>query len=171
MSRLKVIAATAAGLAALALGPRVARLPLLIWNASASAPIGLYRLERTPSPMPGDRVAYRPTAEWSRWLASRDYLPEGLPLLKPLAAAAPSIVCRDQDRILIDGAFVARARDADAIGRPLPRWTGCTALAPDAVFLLASDVPDSLDSRYFGPVDRQGLLGRVVPIRVRETRP
>lgn len=168
MRRGPVLAAAVAGLTALALGPLAGRKPLLIWNASASAPIGLYRLDPTASPMPGDRVAWRPSPVWSRWMAERNYLPEGLPLLKPLAATAPSVVCRQQDRILVDGRIVARARARDAAGRPLPRWSGCIALAPDAVFLLAPEVPDSLDSRYFGPVDRRDLLGRVVPIRVRE---
>lgn len=170
MSRRPVLAAALAGLAALALGPLAGRTPLLIWNASASAPTGLYRLEPGASPIPGDRVAWRPTPVWSRWMAERNYLPEGLPLLKPLAATAPSVVCRHEDRILIDGRTVAWARTQDAAGRPLPRWSGCLALGPDAVFLLAPDVPDSLDSRYFGPVDRRDLLGRVVPIRVREAR-
>lgn len=168
MKRCRLFAAAVAGFAALALAPLAGRTPLLIWNASASAPIGLYRLVPTASPIPGDRVAWRPTPVWSRWMAERNYLPEGLPLIKPLAATAPSVVCRQQDRILIDGRTVARARARDAAGRPLPRWSGCLALGADAVFLLAPEVPDALDSRYFGPVDRRDLLGRVVPIRVWE---
>jgi conjugative transfer signal peptidase TraF len=168
MRRRQVILAAGLGLAAVALAPLAARSPWLIWNASASAPIGLYRLERTTTPSTGERVAWRPTPGWSRWLASRGYLPEGALLLKPLAATAPSQVCRRRDLILIDGRPAARARPADTAGRPLPSWSGCITLDAGTAFLLASDVPDSLDSRYFGPVDRRDILGRVTPIRTRE---
>ena len=170
MSRAGLLVGGGLGLAALALGPVAAPTPLLIWNASASAPIGLYRLEPGVSPAVGERVAYRPAPDLSRWLAARGYLPAGLPLLKPVAAAAPSVVCRTGRTVTIDGRAVAEARLRDAAARPLPVWQGCVRLETDAVFLLAADVPDSLDGRYFGPVNRRDLLGRVTPIRVWETR-
>lgn len=170
MRRGAVLGCAALAVAGVALGPIAARTPLLIWNASASAPIGLYRLEPTVRPAVGERAALRPTPEWSRWFSARGYLPDGVPLLKPVAATAPSVVCRHDTEISIDGRPVARARDRDAAGRALPRWSGCVALGPEAVFLLAPDVPDSLDGRYFGPVHRDDLLGRVTPIRVREPR-
>lgn len=170
MRRGIVLGGAALAVAGLALGPIAARTPLLIWNASASAPVGLYRLEPTVQPSVGERAAYRPVPEWSRWFSARGYLPEGVPLLKPVAATAPSVVCRHDTEISIDGRPVASARDRDAAGRALPRWSGCVALGPEAVFLLAPDVPNSLDSRYFGPVHRDDLLGRVTPIRVREPR-
>ncbi|WP_325148040.1 S26 family signal peptidase [Brevundimonas diminuta] len=157
-------------LAALALGPVTARAPRLIWNASASLPIGLYRLEPTRAAAAGELVAYRPAPEWSRAFAARGYLPDGVPLLKPVAATAPSVVCRWEQSVFIDGRKVADALEKDRAGRPLPRWRGCITLDPEAVFLLAPDVPDALDSRYFGPVDRKELLGRIVPVRVGEGR-
>lgn len=170
MRRRIVLGCAGVALAALTLGPFAIRTPLLIWNASASAPIGLYRLEPTHSPAAGDLVAYRLAPEWSRAFAARGYLPAGVPLLKPVAATAPSVVCRWEQGIFIDGRTVAMARERDRAGRPLPRWSGCITLGPEALFLLAPDVPDALDSRYFGPVDRKDLLGRVMPIHVREGR-
>jgi len=154
----------------LALGPAVARTPRLIWNVSGSLPVGLYRLEPTRAVAAGDLVAYRPKPEWSRAFAARGYLPDGVPLLKPIAAVAPSVVCREGLLITIDGASAAMALEKDRAGRSLPRWTGCRVLAPQAVFLLAPDVPDALDSRYFGPVDRRDLIGRIAPIRTRGDR-
>lgn len=170
MRRRIVLGCTAAALAALAFSAFTSPTPLLIWNASESAPVGLYRVEPTQFPSIGERVAYRPRNDWSRWLAARGYLPEDTPLLKPVAAVAPAVVCRHGVSILIDGRTVANARDRDAKGRLLPRWSGCVILGPDGVFLLAPDVPDSLDGRYFGPIDRRDLIGRVVPVRVPEQR-
>ena len=170
MKRPVVLGWAGLALAALALAPVAARAPRLIWNASASLPIGLYRLEPTRAAAVGELVAYRPAPEWSRAFAARGYLPDGVPLLKPVAATPPSVVCRQGLRIVIDGRTVAMALEKDRAGRPLPRWSGCITLGPEAVFLLAPDVPDALDSRYFGPVDRRDLLGRIVPIRIREGR-
>ena len=170
MRRAAVLGWAGLALAALALGPVNARAPRLIWNASASLPTGLYRLEPTRAVTAGELVAYRPAPEWSRAFAARGYLPDGVPLLKRVAATAPSVVCRWEQRVFIDGRAVAEALEKDRAGRPLPRWSGCIALDPEAVFLLAPDVPDALDSRYFGPVDRRNLLGRIVPIRIREGR-
>lgn len=168
MKRAVVLGWAGLALAALAISPVTARAPRLIWNASGSLPIGLYRLEPTRAAAAGDLVAYRPTPEWSRAFAARGYLPGGVPLLKPVAATAPSVVCREGLRIVLDGRTVAMALERDRAGRPLPRWRGCIALGPEAVFLLAPNVPDALDSRYFGPVDRRNLLGRIVAIRIRE---
>lgn len=170
MKRAVVLGWAGLALAALALGPVAARAPRLIWNASASLPIGLYRLEPTRAVTAGELVAYRPAPEWSRAFAARGYLPDGVPLLKPIAATAPSVVCRWEQRVFIDGRKVADALEKDHAGRPLPRWSGCITLGPEAVFLLAPDVSDALDSRYFGPVDRKELLGRIVPVRVGEGR-
>jgi conjugative transfer signal peptidase TraF len=171
VKRATVLSAAGLALTALALAPITTHRPLVIWNASASAPIGLYRVDRRAEPIVGDRVLYQPSAQRSRWFASRGYLPANVPLLKPVAATAPSIVCRHGRTITIDRRIASLAQARDAAGRPLPHWQGCTRLGQDAVFLLARDIPDSLDSRYFGPVDRRELLGRALPVWVREARP
>lgn len=168
MSRLRLLGAAGLALAGLGLGSLAAREPLLIWNASASAPIGLYRLDRSAAPVVGERVAWRPARDRALWLEARGYLPSGAPLLKPVAAVAPSMVCREGETVRIDGRRVALARSRDRLGRPLPQWRGCRRLTADTIFLLAADVPDSLDGRYFGPVERAAVMGRVTPIRTWE---
>ena len=76
--------------------------PLLVWNASASAPIGL-------------------------------------------------------------GKIVARQIGADRTGRPMPRWNECRALSGDEIFLILPPT-GSFDSRYFGPVPRGAIIGRLAPL-------
>ena len=55
---------------------------------------------------------------------------------------------------------------ADRKGRELPRWTGCRTLRGGEIFLL-NPAPDSLDSRYFGPLPASRLIGRARPILTR----
>ncbi|TIQ50117.1 MAG: S26 family signal peptidase, partial [Mesorhizobium sp.] len=45
-----------------------------------------------------------------------------------------------------------------------PWWNGCRALGHNEVFVLGSEKSRSFDSRYFGPVPTQNLIGRLVPL-------
>ncbi|CAN5146255.1 S26 family signal peptidase [soil metagenome] len=140
---------------------------LLVWNASASAPIGLYRVDPFAAPRIGDRVVVDPPAPVASFLAARGYLPRGVPLIKTVAALPPSQVCRDGLAISINGRVLASARPEDRRGRRLPVWFGCRTLAAGEVFLLTADVPDSLDGRYFGPTSVTSIRGVAFPIALR----
>ena len=138
--------------------------PELVWNASASVPVGLYRVTSTRSLGVGDLVVVRPPPALAGWLDRGGYLPRGVPLLKPVAALAGHGVCREGVRIVIDGTHVADARVKDRRGRLLPKWRGCLTLADDQVFLLNPHRSDSLDGRYFGPLSLHTVIGRATPI-------
>lgn len=142
--------------------------PRVIWNASASAPIGLYRIQPDSDPPAGSLVAVMPPPPLARWLAGRRYLPEGVPLLKHVAAKAGRRVCRKGDVVSVDARPVAIARARDGRGRSLPVWQGCRTLKTDELLLLNASVPDSLDGRYFGPLPASALLGRATPILTRK---
>ncbi len=143
--------------------------PRLLWNASASAPLGLYRIAQDHRPPVGALVAATPPVLLGRWMAGRGYLPGGLPLLKYVAARAGQQVCRRGAVVRIDGRQAALALSADRMGRPLPVWRGCRVLKSGEIFLLNRTVPDSLDGRYFGPLPTSVLLGRAIPILTRKT--
>ena len=138
--------------------------PQLIWNASASVPIGLYRVQPEPEPNVSDIVVVRPPEPLVGFLSNGGYLPRGVPLLKHVAALGGQRVCRVGAAVSIDGVTVGEALGHDRRGRPLPVWQGCTLLAADQVFLFNADRPDSLDGRYFGPLSRTTIVGRAQPI-------
>lgn len=124
--------------------------PVLIWNASASVPIGLYYLQPEDHLEVADLVAITPPERVARFLAERGYLPRGVPLLKQVLALPGQTVCRIRRLIMIDGVVMAAARERDHRGRPLPVWQGCQMIAEGAVFLMNWQSDDSLDGRYFG---------------------
>ncbi|NWM54772.1 S26 family signal peptidase, partial [Escherichia coli] len=103
--------------------------PRVLWNASASAPLGLYRIEPERDPPPGALVAVTPPQRLARWMAERHYLGEGVPLLKQVAGKAGQRICRLGDSVSVDRRPVAVARKRDRLGRPLPVWQGCRTLA------------------------------------------
>lgn len=164
MRRAALAAAATLGAAAIFAPGLACWQPALLWNTTASAPLGLYRLQSEGRPRVGDWVAARPPAVLALWLAARGFLPLGVPLLKRIAAIAPSVVCRTGATIVINGAMHAAARSADRFGRRLPAWSGCHRLTQAEVFLLNADAPASLDGRYFGPLPARTIVGRATPL-------
>jgi conjugative transfer signal peptidase TraF len=171
MSRASILPAGMLGLALLAGSAVATPRPLLAWNATASAPIGFYRVQPAGTLYIGELVLARPPAPLAVLFARRGYLPLGVPLLKHVAALAGDRVCRTGLRITIDGRFVALALARDHLGRPLPGWSGCRRLADGEVFLLNADVPVSLDGRYFGPLSITAIVGRATPLWILGARP
>jgi len=138
--------------------------PLLVWNASASAPLGLYMLHPAAVIARGDLVLADASRNFARFAAARGYLPMGVPLVKRIAALSGDTVCSTGARITINGDFVATRLAMDADGRPLPVWQGCQRLQHGDVFLLMRAVPDSFDGRYFGLIKHSAILGTLRPI-------
>jgi conjugative transfer signal peptidase TraF len=164
MTRLGLVTATA--LAAIGVGyPGLAPMPTkLIWNASASAPIGLYTVAPADRLDVPELVAVDPPEVLARFLAARGHVPEGVPLMKRVRAVAGQMVCRTGLIISVDGIEVGAALERDRSGRDLPVWQGCERVPAGAVFLMNWQVRDSLDGRYFGLTPTSQIIGRAVPL-------
>lgn len=163
MKRRTILVAGTAAAAALA----SAVLPVsrvLVWNATASVPTGLYHIRGTASLHVGERVAIDPPPHLQRLLAARGYLPVGMPLLKEIAALPGDRVCRTGVSITINGAPVGTAHAHDSRGDALPAWSGCRVIAADELFVMNRRAPDSFDGRYFGPLTAARLIGRASPV-------
>ncbi|MDI1364481.1 MAG: S26 family signal peptidase, partial [bacterium] len=105
----------------------------LIFNTTASAPLGFYWLADS-EPSVGDLALVRPPQSLARWMAIRGYLPLNVPLIKHVAAVGGQSVCGRDDVIRIDGRVVARPLLRDHLGRPLTDYTACRTLRADEVF-------------------------------------
>jgi conjugative transfer signal peptidase TraF len=141
--------------------------PLIIYNGSASAPLGFYRVLPV-SPIQRGGLVLVKTPESVRTLAAeRHYLPFNVDLIKRVVALDGDRVCAFEGIVSINGQAVAKQLEADSKGRPLPRWKGCRTLGTNDVFLLMESVPDSFDSRYFGPVQVSSVVGRLTPLWLR----
>lgn len=165
----KTLIATGAALALIGASAAVRSDPLVVWNASASVPIGFYGITPIEHPQVGDLVAVRPPEPLAEWLYESGYLGRDTPLLKRVAALPGSEVCRHGTTIMVDGEAVAEARERDRLGHPLPAWRGCRTLREGETFFLNADHPGSLDGRYFGPLDTETIIGRATPIWTRES--
>jgi conjugative transfer signal peptidase TraF len=134
--------------------------PFLLWNASASSPVGLYRVDRPERAARGEMVvAWAPKAA-RELAAARRYLPRTVPLIKPVAAVAGDQVCARGMRIRINGRVMALRRARDPTGRPMPWWTGCRRLWRGDLLLLSAGVPGAFDGRYFGITGAGDVIGK-----------
>lgn len=141
-------------------------LPRLVWNASASAPIGLYAVAPGSAAARGDMVIARTPAGVRDLAARRRYIPANVPLVKRVAGVPGDRICATGAAITVNGRTVATRRKVDARGRPLPWWSGCRTLADGALFLLMAETPDSFDGRYFGPTPAKDVIGTATALWV-----
>ena len=132
---------------------------LFVWNASASAPRGLYWVKPGARPRAGDMVIAWPPARARALAAKRGYLPADVPLVKRISAVAGNRVCADERRVTINGRTAAVRLKWDAKGRPMPQWTGCVRLGAGQ-YLLLMDHRWSFDGRYFGVTQSRDIVGR-----------
>ena len=138
--------------------------PRYLWNASASVPIGLYRIAPPGRIEVGDLVAVLPPEPLAGFLADRGYLPRNVPLIKRVLALSGTPVCRHGTTIVAYDHAYGEARRTDSLGRDLPVWQGCRTLAEGEVFLMNWDAEDSFDGRYFGPLPASSITARVIPV-------
>jgi conjugative transfer signal peptidase TraF len=136
----------------------------LVWNASASVPIGLYALSPTLDLEVGDLVAVLLDKPLADFMVERGYIGSGVPLLKRVMALPGHEVCRTGRIITVDHVPLGEALDHDRVGRDLPVWQGCRNIAQGDLFVMNPEVSDSLDGRYFGPIPVRTVIGKATPI-------
>jgi conjugative transfer signal peptidase TraF len=159
-----VVAAMLTGVGLITASTWIKHPPRFVWNASASVPIGLYRIEPAERIDVADLVIVMPPEPVATFLVERGYLPRGVPLIKRVLALAGTTVCRRGTEIVVYGMAYGRARERDSHGRRLPDWQGCGVATGGEAFLMNWDAEDSFDSRYVGPLPVTSIVGRAVPV-------
>lgn len=158
------IAITGAAIAILGLTMAFPPSPRFVWNASASAPVGLYGVTPGSEVDPGDMVIAWLPDPWRALAASRRYLPANVPLVKRVAAGPGDEICALGTQIVINGRWAAKRVAADPRGRPMPWWSGCVRLRGHQFFLLMARSPASFDGRYFGLTEGSQIIGKAHPL-------
>src|SRR6266436_2618327 len=164
MTRLAYVMSTSFVVLAIAGRSSVSIPPKLIWNASASAPTGLYTVRTAADLGVTDLVAVDAAEPLASFLSQREYLPRRVPLLTRIAALPGQTVCRNGSSVTVDTIAMGMALTRDRRGRELPVWQGCRTLRASEIFLMNWDIRDSLDGRYFGPIPKNSIIGRALPL-------
>ena len=129
----------------------------LIWNRTASAPIGLYWLNNDPIAR-DCWVIVSAKSEASVWAQKNGFVGRNWPLIKRVFGIPSDQICRSKNAVFVNDVHVADTKNFARNGLRLPHWQGCFELKTDEYFLL-NEHPDSLDGRYFGATKASDLEG------------
>lgn len=140
-------------------------------NLTPSYPLGIWRIEALDRAVSvGDLIFICPPANAAFALAlERGYVRRGLcsggfgPLIKTVAATAGQHITI-AGSVSVDGQPIENSAvlGADAEGRAMRSVSG--GPVPPGYLYLHSDYAGSYDSRYFGPIPAEGLLGLARPL-------
>ena len=164
MTRRRTLTVTVLAVIGIAAASAVETPTKLIWNATASAPVGFYTVEPADRIDVPELVAVMPPEPLAGFMVERGYIGRDVPLLKRVVGLPGQRVCRTGRAITVDGVEMGDALDRDRIGRALPIWQGCRVIADGQLFLMNGQVRDSLDGRYFGPIPASSVVGRALPL-------
>ena len=137
--------------------------PLLLYNPSPSEPIGFYRAS-SAAPDPGQLISFKVPEQGRAYAAQHLAYVLRNSILKEIAAGQGSTVCADHAVLSIDGRARAKIADHDRRGAQLPHWQGCRRLGAGQYFAFSNRIPNSYDSRYYGPVSSRQVLGVYAPL-------
>jgi conjugative transfer signal peptidase TraF len=137
--------------------------PALLFNPSPSEPTGLYRLSGNP-PAPGRLIAFKVPKPGDAYAVAHLGTIARAAILKEVAAREGTVVCEQDGMVSIDGKVRGRVAGTDRQGVPLPHWSGCQRLQAGQYFVLSNRIPNSFDSRYYGPVSEAELVGVYQPL-------
>jgi conjugative transfer signal peptidase TraF len=139
--------------------------PVLLYNPSPSLPIGYY-LRASAPPARGRIIAFHVPAPGRAYATAHiPYVVRGA-IIKPVVAAAGDRVCTG-DQLKINDHIVASIAKLDRQGRPLPQWRDCRVLRRDEYFVFSNRIPNSFDSRYYGPVAQSDVISTFRPLWTR----
>jgi len=139
----------------LAILPEMGARRVLVINTSPSVAPGLY-LRSSDEPAVGKLVDFCIPP------AARDYVRgrtgnggENWYILKPIVAGPGDWVDTTGDSLIVNGCRIApMPPNTDSAGRPLPVWRENRVLGPDEFFVFSVRIPNSFDSRCYGPIRR-----------------
>jgi len=140
-------------IAAWAILPTVVGRRVIVINTSPSVAPGLY-LRSSKEPAVGKLVDFCiPPAARGYVLGRTGNNGNDWYILKPIIAGPEDQVDTLGDWLVINGKRIAPMPPReDSARRPLPIWRACRRLADDEFFVFSDRIPNSFDSRCYGPI-------------------
>jgi conjugative transfer signal peptidase TraF len=130
---------------------------LILYNYTDSLPHGFYLLHQGAAEK-GDLVAFRPPEQAARLIRERKYLRDEAYLIKYIVAEKGDSVCTEKGRLSINGVDYGGIDAFDKKGRPLPHYR-FRGKQGDGYIVAIKGLNDSFDSRYYGPVKKEDIIG------------
>lgn len=166
-ARWPVFALIGVGLALAAYAHQSTSRAPIVFNDSASVPIGFWvRHPFNPRDIHiGSVIGFRPNRLAMRYV--RPFMPEyvkRMTIQKYVAGIPGDIMCRHGRAFSINGEVLGIAATHDGEGNPLPSWHGCQTLRRGQYAVFSDRISNSFDSRYYGAVSVHDIRGIYEPV-------
>ena len=140
-----------------------------LWNTSPSEPPGLY-VRSGGSPRPGELVAFMAPPPAFPYADHRLGELHHIPIIKAVAAGEGMMVCTRNEVLSIAGRLRAPIAKTDRHGSGLPHWHDCRTLRASELFVFSDRIPNSFDSRYYGPIRAANVISTYRPLWIFDAR-
>lgn len=143
----------------------------LTYSATISMPQGLYLVVPAKRLQRNDIVVFVTPAASHTFLLQHNWGPRSGRVLKYVMGIPGDFVCNYHNKNIGAGEVWVNTHKIGPIynfyapGKLLPQNNFCEKLQAEQYFLLSTKIERSFDSRYFGPVDRNNILGRAVLLK------
>jgi conjugative transfer signal peptidase TraF len=146
-------------LALLFIATKIAGRRLIVINTSPSVAPGLY-VRCGIEPAVGRIIDFRIPYSARHYVQGRTGQDaEDWYILKPIVAGPGDRVDTAGSSLVVNGRTIApMPPDLDGAGRPLPVWRENRVLANDEFFVFSNLIPNSFDSRCYGPITRAEIV-------------
>jgi conjugative transfer signal peptidase TraF len=154
----RLLRAALGGMGMWAILPTLVGHRVIVINTSPSVAPGLY-LWSASEPTVGQIIDFRIPDSARPYVQGRTgNNGENWYILKPIAAGPGDRVDTSGEWLVINGRKMApMPPPTDSRGRPLPVWRENHVLAADEFFVFSDRIPNSFDSRCYGPIRRQQI--------------
>jgi len=143
----------------------VAASPWTYWNWTGSLPIGCYLRSREPS---DGYVVFQLTLEEKKEAAASRVELTGKPLMKTIVPLRPGEILQySAEGFRVDGKLIPNSAPLpkNRYGDPMPHFPfGTYSFHRGELWAVSSFDPRSYDSRYFGPINGQQIIGYARPL-------
>jgi len=131
---------------------------LIVINTSPSVAPGLY-VRYATEPAIGQIIDFRIPPRARAYVRTRTGQDgDDWYILKPIVAGPGDRVDTTGPSLIINGRVIAPMPPAcDSAGRPLPLWRHNRILGPNQFFVFSARIPNSFDSRCYGPIPRKEI--------------
>ena len=136
----------------------------LIYSPTPSMPIGFYFVMPTKKIKKMDIVEFTPPKDVLQFVRENRWVPKRGKIIKYVFALPGDKVCIKNDELWINNEKICKIHKYYDENKLLPQTKFCGKLKDDQYLLLSTKNERSFDGRYFGPIEKQKITGRAVPI-------
>jgi len=136
----------------------------LTYQVSPSMQKGFYWVRPAKNLKRGDIALFMPPSHTLLFLRRHHWIPNKGWMMKYIVGIPGDFVCQKDHVIWINHHKFAHVYNYYAKGKSLPNTHFCGKLKFNQYLLMSTKVKRSFDGRYFGPIDRKNIIGRVVPV-------